>query len=532
MKSFLQRASSKLHLLIFAVFTIMQGSIIDKIVLFGDDYYYTSFFYNGAEYFFGENAKHWLETNGRALVHLLDEFLLAGGTIILWKIFAVIVISLIAFFTALIASRAWNEGVNTESFKISLVISCACVAFISILTANQTLYWATGFLNYVWPILLTLSLFYFTESALKKGHFSPWFCPLAFLACASTEQNAFASLCILIFAALRMFSAKKKPNIAFWTALLFGILGIISLFAAPGNAVRTTYYKEFYDLTLIERITDNIFRLISLIFRHSGASIALVLFFGASGCGAFERLKGLRRLLLMSVNALAAVLLIAEIRFGILEKTAIIIALSAFFIDIIISISLFLKTKDPVPSFFTVMAAVMQGAMLVSPEMGPRTVIVSVIFLIIPTAFAVSKSKNPLPPCLILAALMGLMTNIGHIVAALLFISIAAVLLCVAVKKLNIFASSGVLLILTLLMLDSLSATLTGYNENYAVHKENARLLTEYRQTLETDNDHILIQKYLPNGTHKYTMPYDDPYHMYWFKIAMKLPVDTTINYE
>ena len=396
MKKLAENICSRLHLLVFLIFTTMQAVIIDKIVLFGDDYYYCTFLYNGIGHFFSENAKHYLETNGRAIVHLLDELLLAGGTIIAWKIFAVITTALIALFCALIAAKVWKYGIKTEKFKLSLVLSCVCISFISISTASQTLYWATGFLNYVWPILLTLMLFYFTENSLYRGYFSPLICPLALFACSGTEQNAFACLCILVFAAIRIFAKKIKVGAAFWISLILGFIGFISLFAAPGNAVRTTYYAEFYSLPITQRILRNVLRLFSLIFRTSGAVNALILFFAAAACASYERLKGLSSLLIMTLNALAAVLLCGQLKFGFCETPSIIFALLAFAIDALISVVYFIRAKETSFPFFIVMAAGMQAAMLISPEMGPRTIIVSVIFLIIPTAALAAESKKPL----------------------------------------------------------------------------------------------------------------------------------------
>lgn len=528
----LKQIENNIHLLIFALFTAFEGAIISKLVLFGDDYYYTSFFYKGWDHFLSENIHHWLETNGRALVHLIDEILLANGSIIAWKIFGVICIALIAFFAALIASSAHKNGLGTAEFKISLVISCTCIAFISIFISHQTLYWATGFLNYVFPILTTLMLYYFIERAFEKEHFSLWLIPLAFLGCAGTEQNAFAALSILLLALARMILSKKKPNFAFLIALVVGIIGFISLFAAPGNAVRTTYYADFYSLPLVERIFLNIKRVLNLIFRTSGASRALVIFFGAAAIASFEKLRGIVRLLSMSLNSIAVILLLGAMHFGVFQYPAVALAITAFGADVILSVISAVKEKDQSEAYFPIMAGALQGAMLISPEMGPRTVIASVILLIIPTARCVCRSKKPFISLLILALLFMSLSEIGIIIGTILLILLFAVIASMLISKSKHLVLPLCLLIMSVLMLDSLAAFHLGYSENYAVHKENERLLAEYRISLENGGEHILKQKYLPNGTHKYTMPYDDPYHMHWFKIAKKIPIDTEIKYE
>ncbi len=526
------KLKNNLHLIIFGVFSIFQCLIIDKIVLFGDDYYYTTFFYEGAEHFISENVYHWMNTNGRAFVHLLDEILLFGGTITAWKIFAAICIPLIALLCALIASAAYKNGIKTAEFKISLIISCISISFISILIAHQTLYWATGFLNYVFPILMTLLLFYFTERAFIRENFPLYIIPLALFACATTEQNAFASLCILIFYGARMLMAKKKPGICFYIAISLGIVGFVSLFAAPGNAVRTTYYADFYSLPFFERIFNNIQRILSLIFKKSGSVRALVIFFGASAVYALKIKKLVIRWTVTSVNAISAVFLICLAHLGRFEGAAAIASLIAFVLDMLMSLAVSFVSKDISVAFFTIMGAAMQGAMLISPEMGPRTLIVTVIFLIIPCSHFVMYSKSPTISMFVLAALLMFMTEIGIIVGSALLLLLILAVAMKTVKKARGHGAVFAVLILAVLMCDSLMALLSGYSQNYAFHKENAVLLSEYKQSIENGGDHILIQKYLPNGTHKYTMPYDDPYHMHWFKIAKKLPIDTQIIYE
>lgn len=532
LRSIVKRGISNLYLIVFALFVGAQAMIVSKVVLFGDDYYYTSFFHWGSDYFLSENVKHWLQTNGRAFVHLLDEVLLAGGAIWLWRIFSVTITALIAVFAALISSGAYKNGAKNESFKLSLIISCVCISFISISTANQTLYWATGYLNYVFPIFLTLALFYFTEKSVERGNFSVWFCPLAFFACATTEQNAFVSLCIIIFAALRMFFSKKRPNKAFIVAVFLAIIGFISLFAAPGNAVRKTYYADFYSLSVFERVINNIERIAKLIFETSGAARAIALFFVAAACISAEKLKGFSRVFLTFFNAVSAFLLVVFLKYGVLKEISVIFTFAVFALDIIWSITVFLKGKNYTVPFFIVMSAGVQAAMLISPEMGPRTVIASVIFLIIPTAFCVNISDRPIISCLMLSAAITFMTDVGWLISSLLIILLATIFVCAFLPRLKKTAPRIAVLILALLMLDMLAFNYAGYSENYTVHQENARLLSEYRERSSLEGEHVLEQKYLPNGTHKYTMPYDDPYHMYWFKVAMKLPLDTVINYK
>ena len=86
------------------------------------------------------------------------------------------------------------------------------------------------------------------------------------------------------------------------------------------------------------------------------------------------------------------------------------------------------------------------------------------------------------------------------------------------------------LIIFTAIAFTGLLRTAEGYKENYPVHIENARLVAEHKRKLS--NNGVLLQKYLVNTDYKYTMPYDDPYHLHWYKILNGLDPKTEIIFE
>ncbi len=521
------------HFLFFFAFLILYGAVTYNVVLFGDDFYYCTFLSRGFSYFLSENVHHYMQTNGRAFVHLLTELLLVRSSIVLWKIFSVLVIGAIAYFSALIASNAAFEGRKTFKFKISLCISSALIALVSIYTARQTLYWATGFMNYVFPIALTLMLFYFTEKGMENGRFGAFYAVLSFFSCATTEQNAFASLCILICAYLFMLFKKKRPPIGFYIAFALGIIGIISLFAAPGNAVRQTYYPEFYGMSLLERVFGNIEKLKDEIFRYSGASRAIAVFFAVFAfrrdCIRNKMLRTAKRVL----NLLSSLLLILDMHVSGMYSVSSVLAIGVFAFDVILlAVYCFSDIESNfVPAFFAFMSAALQGAMLVSPEMGPRTVLVSVMLLTVPTSESVTRSESLMLSlgAMILAFLS--MSVISAPFAAAFVLLFAALVLSFALKNTRL-KKSAVLLMLALLTLNMMLLTLSGYKENYEVHRENMEYLDDFRAENKNDTGEALMQRYLANSVYKYTMPYDDPYHLYWFKIAMNIPTETKVEYE
>ena len=72
-----------LHYIIFAIFLLIHSLVCIFTTYFGDDYYYAAFIKKGADYFVSENIFHYQYTNGRALVHLIDELLLGVELLVL-----------------------------------------------------------------------------------------------------------------------------------------------------------------------------------------------------------------------------------------------------------------------------------------------------------------------------------------------------------------------------------------------------------------------------------------------------------------
>lgn len=538
MKKAISYIGKRLHWLPLLLFSLWQARIIRSLALFGDDYYYASFFSRGVGYFLSENVRHYTEVNGRAFVHLLDELLLWRGTMTAWKIFASVSLLLIAALTAFIASDTHRGSLRSEALRTALPVSCLLLSLFSVEISRQTLYWATGFMNYVFPVLLTLLLFYMLERALDTEKFSPILIPLAFFASCTTEQNSFASLCILLYAIVRRLLKKRKIPKTLIAALVLSLAGVALLFAAPGNAIRTTYYAEFYALPFTERVSENASRLLSLIFEETGAASALALFFAAFACGAVSRLKGKLRVIFPVVNGIASVSLIVFTYMGnageAYDLVVIVSSLAVYMSDLILLAVFFFRGrgKYAVTFFFTLMAALLQAAMLVSPEMGPRTVAVSVFFLAVSTTRIVACDKNKPFVFIVLAAVSAFFVPLGNLSTVMFILLFACGIFFTACRKKKP-ACSFFALSLAVLMLASLNTTLCGYKENTGVHRENAQRVSEYRDALCSGEEPPALElSVLPNKVYKYTMPYDSEYHMYWFKIMNGLDTETEIIYK
>jgi hypothetical protein len=205
------------------------------------------------------------------------------------------------------------------------------------------------------------------------------------------------------------------------------------------------------------------------------------------------------------------------------------ISFSWFFIITLVS---FFRKENMNNIFFVVLSPLMQFVMLFSPEYGPRTVIISALLLFIPLTYYIVKYFKSIFLWIML------------LVAVSFFNSLGIIMIIVLVTLLSIFTLFKrsyyfiFFIIFNTVAFYGIIKTAEGYWDNYPVHNENARLIAEYKEKIAHKNNifhaknvklithnnkvtenEVLLQKYLPNTEYKYTMPYDDPYHLYWYKI-------------
>lgn len=515
---------------IFAAFVALEAWIMRFVVLFGDDYYYTTFFNYGIGYFFRENVFHYMKTNGRAWVHLLDELLLCNGTIWAWRIFNTAVIALIIWFSALIIGGTREK--RGKSFKTALVLLCALFSVINIKMAYQCVYWATGAMNYLLPVLLVLMYFRLMQRYLSGEKLGAAAIFLAFFACSSTEQCAFAALCVSALTFLAVLLKKEKPcrNLIF--ASVASIIGFAVLFLAPGNSVRTTYYSDFYSMGLLQRILYNLPRIFNLIFSDWGMADIIIVFLVASLFRRILKPRGVLDYISALVSLSGAASLYVYIHGGggkAFFIVSIVCTLLIFIENIVRYLIVYIKSKDMMGLFFTVMPPLLQCAILVSPEFGPRTALASAVMLFIPTVKFILESEIPAFALGTFAAALVLISAPGRLVTAAVIILAVLCLVFALLKKPEI-AVISILLICSAIMADRQYELVRGYSANYTVHLRNYENIENYKS--ETDSTEPLVIFILPDESCKYTMPYDNPYHEYWFKKAYGLTEETEIRYE
>lgn len=517
------------HIAVFALFVAFAAVTMSFTVAYGDDYYYGSFFYEGFSHFVDENIFHYMKTNGRALVHLLDELLLAGGQMVAWRIFGTLCIAAVTLLSALIGAKAYRNGIDTEEFRIALVVSCLLFASISLDIARQSIYWATGALNYLYPILLLLLLFYLVKRGEEKWRCGAAVPVLAFFCAFSTEQCSAGAIAVVAYAFILRIKAKKKPDAAMYFAAVSVALGAALLFLAPGNSVRMTYYPDFYAKSLTERIADNIPAVANSMSGKIGMGTALAILFACHIGDSLAKIKEKRefwRMIPIALCAASVALIVMNgdgTTSGAIRAAFALVALAEIAAEKIIA---FFRDGDD-GAFFVLISAVLQACMLVSPEYGGRTTLVSVVLLFPIILDGICKRKISLVPTAVAAAL--LFSYGRFVLAAISVFALAAVITALARKK---TASCAFLLAaLCALCFDSMLSFACGYGENYAIHRENAARIEQWKA--EGDETAPLHLEYLKNGEYKYIMPYDNvPYHWNWYKTYNRLPPSTEVVFD
>lgn len=171
--------------IIFFILTFVLTFLINiNICYLGDDFYYKTFTNGDFADYINSNITHYLEVNGRVIVHILASFFL-WINFNFWKIFNSLMLAGIVYFGSKLASY---KSKNKYALLNSNVIFFSGVCFLDILITRQSVYWLTGSFNYVYPILMLLSYWYFLVRFNNENMGFVLTLILSFFASATVEQ--------------------------------------------------------------------------------------------------------------------------------------------------------------------------------------------------------------------------------------------------------------------------------------------------------------------------------------------------------
>lgn len=224
-----------------------------QIGLFGDDYYYATFIKND---FWQLHQTHYLQVNGRAIVHLLDTIFLALPNIF-WAIANSFMLTAIAYFAKKIVMLFSSKE---ESSLITVLVFFFGILMLHIDVVRQSVYWVTGSFNYVYPAFM---LFWYMYELFKnfKNDFNGNLFPLvilAFFATATVEQAGMMSFGTTVLLLIYSFIKNKKSDVKgsykkIIIVLLASALGLASVILAPSQFIRIGL-EENEEISMIENI--------------------------------------------------------------------------------------------------------------------------------------------------------------------------------------------------------------------------------------------------------------------------------------
>lgn len=554
-----------LHYIIFAIFLLIHSLVCIFTTYFGDDYYYAAFIKKGADYFLSENIFHYQYTNGRALVHLLDELLL-GVSFWFWRIFNIACVGLLIVGIAKIASRCYRADITSRRYEYSRAVIAASAIFgvIDLAILRQSVYWATGALNYLFPITALVWFYYFYRRDFERFS-GNWLLVIpAFFVAATTEQvSAAAVLVSLCFIVSSVVVKRLAPKPAYIASFISSAAGFCTLYLSPGNSARTEYYPDFYALSLFERVRYNFRELTTVVLGRGGIGMIVCLAFiliiyvcvskyilpnrdgksarnistgGAvslSGKAIHDSKINCAILTTAKLTALVTSLALGLYVYGLAVNPQLLQLLPAGFIIALPILAVMVWTtvryfrRGKIDDLFFVWCAVaMQCAMAFSPEYGPRTLLISVVSLMIPVVRVFASRPNPM--VFMSAALVVFALMPSYMSTPLLFVGLTIVLLAGAYMLFSDNMRALAASLAVAVCLGQFATVAAGYYENVETLKLNEQQVESYDPT----TNEPLVLYYLPNVQYKYTMPYDDPYHQRVYLILHGLSPDTPVEYH
>lgn len=118
--------------------------------LYGDDFNYALYFRDGLRNFRDLTVSHYLNINGRAIVHLLLELVLIPKDRLFFA-----VIPLMIFAVYFFAARA----VRAENRLLFLALGLSGTLFLPWTVFREGVFWMSGAVNYIYPTVMVFAAF-------------------------------------------------------------------------------------------------------------------------------------------------------------------------------------------------------------------------------------------------------------------------------------------------------------------------------------------------------------------------------------
>lgn len=488
-----------------AAAAVLTFLVMRYVKLYGDDYFYGTFWAQGWDSFCEANKNHYLYSNGRAIVHMLDAITLQWPPLV-WQILNCAMLGALVFLgvrTVLPAS-----GKNFAQVFCGAAVLCAMILYLDIRVTNQSVYWETGSWNYIYPFVLLLGTWVVLERR-RNGKGNPVaLSVLALLSAATTEQNAMMTVgLVFLYLADSWWIRREKADRAMLWALGFAVFGALTVLAAPSQWTRFADEQQGRaEVSMGELLVNNFKEQGTLFFtgvymkpyQTMALAGSIIFLFSVS-----NRLKLVWNVLVKMLAVLGFAVIGMVFYFSgeydepIVHRTlACVLIFGYHLVSGAILFWYMLKYRPKqycIPLITVILAAGSQIMMLVSPMFGSRTVLCAIFLMGIYAAFMV---VHFLP------------FQTGKPETKVFLVLLSVVML------------GNAFLIFW--------PTVRGYRENAGIDGRNRVLIQEYHAQGEEE----LVQYRMYHDFYAWSLPYNSPYHEEWYKIYYGLPEDLIIRWE
>lgn len=218
---------------LFAV-AILHLLINLQLTVYSDDYWYGTFLNDGLVGFLKKTYRHYMEQNGRLIIHVFIPFVLLFDT----KLFAVLS-PILTSAIFLVGLRVLDERTSVAGLIFGAAMCLLNVLGSEIQYLRMSLYWLSAYFNYAAPLLPALGALLFAVYEAKKT-LGKWAYAAALvtsiLAGASTEQTGICALIFLWGYYLLLPKERRTPRLLFLALAVSA--GYLTVLLAPGSRAR------------------------------------------------------------------------------------------------------------------------------------------------------------------------------------------------------------------------------------------------------------------------------------------------------
>ena len=240
--------SEKYLSLILLILAVAPLVIISKCTtLYGDDFIYATYFLGGFKNFLSMTYQHYVNMNGRAIVHFLLEVILIFKDGLFFIVIPLLLISVFVLYR--------KASAESNSSLLGFITVCVlCTLCLSPEILRESLLWLAGAMNYIYPTTLAFTALFVQKKAVSTNKIKPTYALIMFLCGATTEQGGAMAAAVAILYILSAFLNGEKPSKSVLTLPLFIIIGYLTVILSPATSARTVQEASEETVSFIKRM--------------------------------------------------------------------------------------------------------------------------------------------------------------------------------------------------------------------------------------------------------------------------------------